>query len=154
MIAILKKTGIIFGVLLLIAVTGGIPIYHHYCYHGNVSSTSIFLDTDCHEEKAKGITDCCFPEGNNSKKSADHQNCKCCNTTSSILKVQDPIPTRRPGTISLYLTTLQVKSENDLFQIDDHHSPVKHFSSITPFPVSGKKILLEIHQLKLAPELG
>ena len=154
MIVILKKTGILLSALLLIAVTGGIPIYHHHCFSRNVSNTSIFLDAGCDENQANGTDDCCLPADRDSKASAGQPHCKCCNTTSTILKVQDSFHARRLQTLALYFVTPLFTMEKDLLQIEYHPAPVKYFSSNIPLTVSGKKILLEIHQLKLAPELG
>jgi len=160
---IIRITGILATSIILIAATGGYSIYRHFCNCNDAILTSVFLKAQCDpmEEnqaeksccaKEKTERSCCNESPGNESKGKSPKNC--CQTYYHFLKIYDSFS---PGqTTSLlnvtYSTVFVVENEIDQVTVSSCDND-KHIPGPSP-PSSGKRKLLEIHQLKLSPELG
>jgi hypothetical protein len=164
MSVILRKIGLVFTALLLIAASGGYSIYRHYCDCQNLLKTSVFLEVECkHEQAGTDATSCCSIETHeiaccsSESQTGETDHCHsgdCCQTNIEFLKINDSYTSGQDKT-SFKVFTLFVKLfENELLFTETLAEPAGNFFSDSSPPFTGKQLLLEIHQLKLAPELG
>lgn len=71
-----------------------------------------------------------------------------------FLKISDSYQGAKVLSVDRYVPAAFVMPEKDLLLAESHPAAVNHAFTDTSPPPSGRKILIRIHQLKLAPELG
>jgi hypothetical protein len=162
MSALIRKIGLIFTALLLVAATGGYSIYRHYCDCHDTATTSIFLEMECdHNITVAEAPSCCSLEERACCTSDNHSNddhqCHsedCCQTNSEFLKIDDSYTSSQDkASFKIFFTALKLY-ENELLFSETFSEPANYFFSDSSPPITGRQRLLEFHQLKLSPELG
>jgi hypothetical protein len=163
MTKILGKIGIVFTALLLIAASGGYSIYQHYCECLEMMTTSVFLDVECaHDRDAAETHTCCSNKDyhmsccSSGNDDTDNHNChsgECCQTNIQFLKINDSYTAWKDNTTFYVIDITSMLSDGEDLSIQDNHVKAKQYFSDSSPPLSGRKLLLEIHQLKIAPEL-
>ena len=165
MSALLRKIGILFTALLLIAATGGYSIYRHYCDCQDMLTTSVFLEVECeHDKVASDVPSCCSVESHEmsccSSENSENEGhaCHsgdCCHTNSEFLKISDSYTPAQAKISFEVLAPAAVLHGQEILLNEAEPEPTGTFYSDSSPPLSGRQILLEIHQLKLSPsELG
>lgn len=144
---------LISGFILLLAflwATTGITVYSHYCYESEDIYKSIFVeDAGCeHHEEDKTLEACC-----SEKKSchADATDSDCCATQKQVFKLVSvfDVPGEKQQIkivdFKLFECKKTIFEEKDIF--------VGEFKIPEELPPGsfGKKLLLTIHQQKIAP---
>ena len=161
----LKRIGIIFVALLLIAGTGGYSIYRHYCYCAGKTSTSLFLEDKCDQHEKAVPASCCLtkPSADNccdakiaKTKTEKHiHSGKCCETSRIFLKISDTFNQSFEKISFRFLTGFTQLLISADIQRDPKIEPVaKIYYADTSPPLFGKELLYSLHQLKLAPEIS
>ena len=160
---LIRKTGIIFTAFLLIAATGGYSVYQHFCNCEGDVITSVFMELQCESHgQDEADQSCCSsthaersccsdtPE----KSCSDHHSGDCCHTYSQFLKINDSFNAGQVNTSIKVFTNATVLFEKEALLKEEASQPAIPYISDSSPPLSGRQILLEIHQLKLAPELA
>lgn len=158
---VVKKSGIILIVSLLIMATGGFSVYQHMCHCAGEMTASFYKHENCDhhkvsEEKSccsmKETKACCDQEPAKETKQTCHKD-NCCKTTSLFIRINDAFqpgfekvtlkPVIAPATVLFIDFSEDIISAPTLSVLGSDSSP----------PESGKEILTAIHQLKLDPHL-
>jgi hypothetical protein len=163
MTVLFRKIGVIFTALLLIAATGGYSVFRHYCDCQDAVTTSVFLEVTCGHDHAAEAKSCCTPvsheksccpaEKGQQSKGHRHSD-KCCHTNAQFLKINDSFSSGQYKSVDKIFIAAVNLPEKEI-QVNDESAFIlnTYYSDSSP-PLTGRQILLKIHQLKLAPELG
>lgn len=149
-----KLISVLTGIILLFAflwATTGVTVYSHYCSLSDSVNTSLFLeDADCeHHEEGIEAQSCCAEETSCETNTADTD---CCATQKQVFKLASsfniPDDSQKVKIIDIRLfdhTLLWIEEpvviEKDHVQLSDKLPPGSY----------GKKLLLALHQQKIAP---
>lgn len=158
MIELTRKIGVIVTAFLLIAATGGYSVYQHFCSCEGDTITSVFLELECgHDEAAPSCCttvptekSCCDGEARKDRQSHPHSD-DCCRTHAQFFKINDSFSSGQGNSSFKIFVEATVFFDAAIILNEDIPEPVGPVFSDTSPPASGRQILLEIHQLKLAP---
>lgn len=161
---LLKKISVIFTAFLLIAATGGYSLYQHFCNCEDTVITSVFLEIQCEHDEGGASTasccatspherSCCAAESGEQTDGHCHPG-DCCHTSIRFFKIDDSFNTGQFKTSFKVMAVTTPLIENEILLKEDEPGPLQPFVSDSSPPLTGRQILLEIHQLKLAPELA
>lgn len=163
MTGIFRKIGILLTAFLLIAATGGYSIYRHICNCEGAIITSVFLVVECEHGQQEHAQSCCDATaveksccGKQQDKSCERSSNDgdCCHTNTQFFKIDDSFNAGQEINSFKVYASATTLIEKEVLLKEEVPQPVRRYISDASPPPSGKQILLEIHQLKLAPELG
>lgn len=149
-----KPINLITGLVLLVAflwATAGVTVYSHYCSLSDSVNTSLFLeDADCeHHNEGDEVQSCCAEQ---SACETNIAGTDCCATQKQVLKLAssfhlpDDHQKIKMMDVRLFDRTLlrteeTVAVEHERIQESEKLPPANH----------GKRLLLALHQQKIAP---
>lgn len=160
----LKQISIFISAIMLVIASGGFSLYQHYCNCTDEVNGSIVVEAaDCHNNgesqscctvEVEKKASCCQPETDQKN---THHKCKssgnCCTSEVTFLKTDDfnfSLDQKRSfGFIVAFVNIV----ESEYLQKEQSFLKETTFATDLPPPDFGKKLLIALHQFKIASPL-
>ena len=164
MCQLLKQILIIISALMLVIASGGFSLYQHYCNCANEVSSSVVIESaDCSESdvtetcctvQVEKVSSCCQTKTDQIN---SHHPCEttdnCCTSEVTFLKTDDFNYSVDQKKSFQFITAFVIVLESNTFQKELCFIEKTSYTADLPPPDYGKKLLVTLHQFKIASPL-